>query len=36
MTVRMSNRHDTAEVEIIDTGPGIPPADRPRSARRQS
>ena len=30
MTVRMSNRHDTAEVEITDTGPGIAPADRER------
>ena len=30
ITVRISNRHDTAEVEITDTGPGIPPADRER------
>ena len=30
ITVRISNRHDTAEVEITDTGPGIAPADRER------
>ena len=30
ITVRISNPHDTAEVEITDTGPGIPPADRER------
>jgi len=30
ITVRISNQHDTAEVEITDTGPGIPPADRER------
>jgi two-component system, OmpR family, sensor kinase len=30
ITVRISNLHDLAEVEITDTGPGIPPADRER------
>jgi len=30
ITVRISNQHDAAEVEITDTGPGIPPADRER------
>src|SRR5262249_53920228 len=30
ITVRISNHHDTAEVEITDTGPGIPSADRER------
>jgi len=30
ITVRISNRRDTAEVEVTDTGPGIPPADRER------
>jgi two-component system, OmpR family, sensor kinase len=30
ITVRISNRRDTAEVEITDTGPGVPPADRER------
>jgi hypothetical protein len=32
ITVRISNRHDTAEVEITDSGPGIPPVDREASS----
>jgi len=30
ITVRISNHNDTAQVEVTDTGPGIPPADRER------
>jgi two-component system, OmpR family, sensor kinase len=34
ITVSVSNQHDTAEVEITDTGPGIPPAHRERIFER--
>ena len=30
ITVCISNKHDTTQVEITDTGPGIPSADRER------